>query len=224
MTFSSAVRFGSSWNDWNTSPHDWRAQPCAAVLVQGEQILAGQPHAARAGNIQPGQQSQQGGLARARAARDRHGAARLDRKIDSFQDRQRAAGVGDPLAQPFHLDRVIAIHAPIFPSAVHVRPDRRRHRARPRSDCPSAQGSAPRAVLVLGDSLSAEYGIKRGTGWAAAVRADFATIPQVQGSQRQHQRRHHQRRRRPPAGAAAPARAGRGGAGAGLERRCAACP
>ena len=35
------------------------AQPCAAVLVQGEQILAGQPHAARAGNIQPGQQSQQ---------------------------------------------------------------------------------------------------------------------------------------------------------------------
>ncbi|MFG0231817.1 arylesterase [Achromobacter sp. AONIH1] len=30
---------------------------------------------------------------------------------------------------------------------------------------PSAQGSAPRAVLVLGDSLSAEYGIKRGTGW-----------------------------------------------------------
>ncbi|MBR8655338.1 arylesterase [Achromobacter sp. Marseille-Q0513] len=30
---------------------------------------------------------------------------------------------------------------------------------------PTAQGSAPRAVLVLGDSLSAEYGIKRGTGW-----------------------------------------------------------
>lgn len=30
---------------------------------------------------------------------------------------------------------------------------------------PAAQGSAPRAVLVLGDSLSAEYGIKRGTGW-----------------------------------------------------------
>lgn len=28
-----------------------------------------------------------------------------------------------------------------------------------------AQGSSPRTVLVVGDSLSAEYGIKRGTGW-----------------------------------------------------------
>ena len=67
MTFSSAVRFGSSWNDWNTKHIDWRAA-ARPSLVQGEQILAGQPHAARAGNIQPGQQSQQGGLARARAA------------------------------------------------------------------------------------------------------------------------------------------------------------
>ncbi|MEN5161633.1 arylesterase [Achromobacter spanius] len=29
----------------------------------------------------------------------------------------------------------------------------------------AAQGSSPRTVLVVGDSLSAEYGIKRGTGW-----------------------------------------------------------
>jgi len=35
----------------------------------------------------------------------------------------------------------------------------------------AAQGSAPRTVLVVGDSLSAEYGIKRGTGWVPLLSA-----------------------------------------------------
>lgn len=35
----------------------------------------------------------------------------------------------------------------------------------------SAQGSSPRTVLVVGDSLSAEYGIKRGTGWVPLLSA-----------------------------------------------------
>ena len=30
-----------------------------------------------------------------------------------------------------------------------------------------------RAVLVLGDSLSAEYGIKRGTGWVPLLSSGF---------------------------------------------------
>lgn len=34
-----------------------------------------------------------------------------------------------------------------------------------------AQGSSPRTVLVVGDSLSAEYGIKRGTGWVPLLSA-----------------------------------------------------
>ncbi|MHC0507573.1 arylesterase [Achromobacter aegrifaciens] len=38
----------------------------------------------------------------------------------------------------------------------------------------AAQGSAPRTVLVLGDSLSAEYGIKRGTGWVPLLSARVA--------------------------------------------------
>ena len=29
--------------------------------------------------------------------------------------------------------------------------------------------SAPKTVLVLGDSLSAEYGLNRGTGWVALL-------------------------------------------------------
>lgn len=35
----------------------------------------------------------------------------------------------------------------------------------------AAQGSTPRTVLVVGDSLSAEYGIKRGTGWVPLLSA-----------------------------------------------------
>ncbi|WP_046804972.1 arylesterase [Achromobacter sp. LC458] len=35
----------------------------------------------------------------------------------------------------------------------------------------SAPGSAPRTVLVVGDSLAAEYGIKRGTGWVPLLAA-----------------------------------------------------
>ncbi|MBV5324355.1 MAG: hypothetical protein J0626_03270, partial [Rhodospirillaceae bacterium] len=31
--------------------------------------------------------------------------------------------------------------------------------------------SAPKTVLVLGDSLSAEYGLARGTGWVALAEA-----------------------------------------------------
>ncbi|MDR0933498.1 MAG: arylesterase [Burkholderiaceae bacterium] len=35
----------------------------------------------------------------------------------------------------------------------------------------SAAHSAPKTILVLGDSLSAEYGIVRGTGWVALMEA-----------------------------------------------------
>ncbi|WZB75591.1 arylesterase [Achromobacter insuavis] len=35
----------------------------------------------------------------------------------------------------------------------------------------AAQGSAQRTVLVVGDSLAAEYGIKRGTGWVPLLSA-----------------------------------------------------
>jgi acyl-CoA thioesterase-1 len=35
--------------------------------------------------------------------------------------------------------------------------------------------SAPKTVLVLGDSLSAEYGLKRGTGWVALLEQKLKT-------------------------------------------------
>ncbi|MEO5670603.1 MAG: arylesterase [Ramlibacter sp.] len=38
----------------------------------------------------------------------------------------------------------------------------------------AAAAAATRTVLVLGDSLSAEYGLKRGTGWVALLEARIA--------------------------------------------------
>lgn len=39
----------------------------------------------------------------------------------------------------------------------------------------AAQGVAPPAIVVLGDSLSAEYGLKRDTGWVALMRQRLAS-------------------------------------------------
>lgn len=37
------------------------------------------------------------------------------------------------------------------------------------ASCVFAQGKTPQTILVLGDSLSAEYGLQRGTGWVALL-------------------------------------------------------
>ncbi len=42
------------------------------------------------------------------------------------------------------------------------------------ADLASAQGAARRLVLVVGDSLSAEYGLKRGSGWVALLEQRLA--------------------------------------------------
>ena len=62
-------------------------------------------------------------------------------------------------------------------------------------------------ILVVGDSLSAEYGLKRGSGWVALLEQRLAREKHGQGGQRQHQRRHHLRRPLAPAGAAGAAQA-----------------
>lgn len=41
------------------------------------------------------------------------------------------------------------------------------------SALPGARAAAPRRVLVLGDSLSAEYGLQRGEGWVALLGERF---------------------------------------------------
>ncbi|WP_317204100.1 arylesterase [Janthinobacterium sp.] len=41
--------------------------------------------------------------------------------------------------------------------------------------CAASAYSAPKTVLVLGDSLSAEYGLQRGSGWVALLERRLAT-------------------------------------------------
>ena len=53
ITFSSAVSAGSSWKDWNTKPDEPRAQRGAPVLVEREEIVAVELHAARVGVSRP---------------------------------------------------------------------------------------------------------------------------------------------------------------------------
>jgi acyl-CoA thioesterase-1 len=42
-----------------------------------------------------------------------------------------------------------------------------------------AKANGPQKILVLGDSLSAEYGLARGTGWVALLRQKLSDRPQV---------------------------------------------
>ncbi|MFF7397853.1 arylesterase [Achromobacter sp. NPDC008082] len=55
------------------------------------------------------------------------------------------------------LTSALAIAATVFPAHAQT--------------AAAAEGSASRTVLVVGDSLSAEYGIKRGTGWVPLLSA-----------------------------------------------------
>ena len=85
---------------------------------------------------------------------------------------------------------------------------------------PAAAAAAPSTILVVGDSLSAEYGLKRGTGWVPLLEKRLdERKDRREGGQRQHQRRHDARRPLAPARPARAAQAGRRGARTGRQRR-----
>jgi acyl-CoA thioesterase-1 len=96
------------------------------------------------------------------------------------------------------------------------RPAGRRRRA--------GRAAGPPVILVVGDSLSAEYGLKRGSGWVALLEQRLAKEKIAgAGGQRQHQRRHHLRRAFAPARAAAAAPAHARDPRTGGNDACAAC-
>ena len=72
------------------------AQGSALVFVQGAEGLTGQQHLAATGQIQPGQQTQQGGFSRAGSAHDRHAGTALNFQTDVVEDGQlRFRGIDD---------------------------------------------------------------------------------------------------------------------------------
>jgi tRNA 2-selenouridine synthase len=83
---------------------------------------------------------------------------------------------------------------------------------------PAHKPPASPHLLVVGDSLSAEYGLARGTGWVALLEQRLAE-KLAGGGQRQHQRRHHLGRALAPAGPADSSTSRGGGDRTGRQRR-----
>ena len=156
--------------------HPLAAQRRPPVLVAREEVVAEEPYGPGGGNVKSGQQSEQGGLARARCADDRDRLAGRDTQVDIIEDRQASRRVLHDLAEAARLHRgldcnvshvhrsvrrnflirsglvsLAALLACLAPVAI----------AAPAAD---AGDNAP-VLLVVGDSLSAEYGLPRGTGW-----------------------------------------------------------
>ena len=213
MTFSSAVRFGSSWNDLEQA-HMIGAQPCA-VLVQGEQILAGRLHAARAGTSSPASSPSKVDLPEPElpvmaTALPASTVKSIPSRIDGVPPAS-ATRLPSPFTSIELLLSMRLFFRLLYTSVLTAAAIAPGHA----QTAPSAQVPRRARVLVLGDSLSAEYGIKRGTGWVPllserisqqypkykVVNASISGDTTSGGVARLP--------------AAAPARAGRGGAGLG---------
>jgi hypothetical protein len=76
----------------------------AGVLVEREQVVAGQLHRAGRGNVQAGEQSQQRALARARRADDGRGLALAQGEGDVMENRQGSGGVAHLPGEPIDDD------------------------------------------------------------------------------------------------------------------------
>ena len=82
------------------------AQGSTLIFVECEQVLAAQPDPATAGRIQPGQDRQQGTLARTRRADDGHRFAGTKTEADVVENGQLAAGVLHLFADAFDFYKI----------------------------------------------------------------------------------------------------------------------
>jgi acyl-CoA thioesterase-1 len=146
------------------------------VLVDGEQVDAGQAHRAFARRIEPGDDRQQRALARSRRADDRHRALRHQGEFDVVENRQGAGRVLHALGQMLDGDDGLR-HGSVEGLLVM---SRRRWLAHCSAALAALSASAlmpsfdamaakAQTILVVGDSLSAEYGLQRGSGWVALM-------------------------------------------------------
>jgi hypothetical protein len=136
-----------------------RAQGRAAVLVEGGEVAAGEAHGSRGRLVEPGEQREQRGLARAGGAHDGHGLAAHDRERDVRQNGERSLGAANLLAQPA-ASSTVSIRSALIVILPAVLDAVRAGRA----------AESPK-ILVLGDSLSAAYGMRVEQGWVALLQA-----------------------------------------------------
>ena len=148
-----------------------------AVLVAGEQVLAEEPDGTCRGNVESRQQSEQCRLARTGGADDRNRLAGCDPQIDIIENREASRRVLHDLAEAACLNRGLDCNVS------HVHHSVRRNflirsglaslaallaclaPAASSMSSVAAKGASGPVLLVVGDSLSAEYGLPRGTGW-----------------------------------------------------------
>ena len=154
-----------------------RPQRRASVLVAREQVLAEQAHRAARGNVESREQSEQGRLPGARRADDRHRLAGRDDQVDIIENREASRRVLHDLAEAACLDRGLDCNVSHVHHSVRrnflIRSGLASLAALAACLAPVAAWGSPAAdkekggpvLLVVGDSLSAEYGLSRGTGW-----------------------------------------------------------
>jgi len=138
------------------------AQARPGVLVHVSELLAEQTDRTRTGNVQAGEKTQQGRFAGPGRTCDRERAAGPDHQVDLIEDRQTAVGIRDDLAQVRCRNGVgrlltgLRMHLGLFALCVTI------------AAFPAAAPASPapaQIILVVGDSLSAEYGLPRDAGW-----------------------------------------------------------
>ena len=142
-----------------------RAQARAAVLIQLREIRAGEPDLAGGGRIKSGEQCEQRRFAGARGADDRHRLARRDLERHGTNNGQQTFRAANLLGEVFSLENTFEMFRAPGRSCV----------------CwwliafSDAAAASDRTVLVLGDSLSAGYGLKPAQGWVALLEKRLRT-------------------------------------------------
>src|SRR5690606_29252257 len=174
MTFSSAVRLGRSWNDWNTKP-TWRARRRA------------RPSSSSANRSCPARRT----VPEDGTSRPAMSPSRVDLPDPELPVMATALPAATVKSIPSRIDSVppasdtclpspatsietllsMRLFFRLFAAAMAAALAVPAAQAQTANDAP---GSAARTLLVVGDSLSAEYGLARGTGWVALLAARMA--------------------------------------------------
>src|SRR5687768_1681932 len=148
MTFSSAVSAGSSWNDWNTKP---TRRPRSSARRSSSSEKMSWPSSSTApldGVSRPARIASSVDFPEPEAPTTATASPRVTSKSIS----RRMARSASPLFTVFPMPRAVSTLLLLF-MVLSLQ----------------AAAAAERSILVVGDSLSAAYGIPRNRGWVALL-------------------------------------------------------
>jgi acyl-CoA thioesterase I len=161
--------------------HHLPAKPRASILGEREEVLARDPHAPGARNVEAREQSEEGGLAGSRSPDDRHGLGRAHLEARVLHNGEHVVGGRDLFGETLrlHNDRELT-RWPAMASLNRIFPPRIVHAFLWRalllavlSFAPAA-AMAARTVMVFGDSLSSAYNLSPAEGWVHLIEERIA--------------------------------------------------